>query len=209
MVDKIVCGDARDYSFSADLILTDPPFDMPGAELSAILENYHAPHLVLITTMTQLLDFMSCGGWHFNFDFVFDGVAPKKAKSARQPNYTHSTGVYLTRPGVQTAFNRHLRARSDTFEHNGYWPTIFRAPRGRMREYGQAKNEAAVTDLLGSFEIESVIDPFAGSGTTVLAAIELSLDFIAVEKDLERARAIREKIRFFSYKIECVGFDDA
>ena len=125
----LIHGDAADHGRAADLILTDPPYEMPGSELARIIGGFDAPHLVLITTMRQLLDFLPRTDWRLNFDFVLDGVAPKKSKSLQQPNYTHQTGVYLTRPGVKSVFGRKLRQRSDVFEANGYWPTIFHAPR--------------------------------------------------------------------------------
>ncbi|PQQ33669.1 hypothetical protein C6H68_25445 [Photorhabdus luminescens] len=81
----------------------------------------------------------------------------------------------MYRTGEKSLFNRKLRQRSDVFEANGYWPTIFHAPRERMQEHGMAKNIDTITDLLGSFGISSVADLFAGSGTTAMAAFELDL----------------------------------
>lgn len=98
----------------ADFV-TDPPFEMPGKRLAEIVARYRVQHLVLITTMRQLLEFMPHTPFELAFDFVIDGVAPKQSKSLQQPNYTHQTGVYLKRTGVKSAFNRKLRQRSDQF----------------------------------------------------------------------------------------------
>ena len=192
----LIHGDAIDHGQSADLILTDPPFDLPGKQLARIITQYDAPHLVLITTMRQLLEFLPDTDWRLNFDFVIDGVMPKQAKNLRQPHYIHQTGVYLTQPGVRSVFNRKRRQRSDTFEDNGYWPTIFHAPRDRTQEHGHAKNHAAVTDLLGSFDISSVIDPFAGSGTTAFSAWELELPCVTIEKDRETFNMLKKSFKF-------------
>ena len=194
----LIHGDAADYGRACDLIITDPPYEMPGFELASILDLYDAPHLVLITTMRQLLDFLPSTDWRLNFDFVLDGVAPKKSKSLQQPNYTHQTGVYLTRPGVKSAFNRKHRQRSDVFEANGYWPTIFHAPRQNMQEHGHRKNPSAITDLLGSFDVKSVVDPFAGSGTTALAAFELGIKVSVIERDEETFKQLHAVLRFMS-----------
>ncbi len=181
------------------MILTDPPYDMPGRELAGILARYDAPHLVMLTTMRQFVEFVEATGpaWHLAFDFVVDGVAPKKSRSVMQPHYVHQTGVYMTRPGTKSAFDRRRRHRSDVFEANGYWPTIMRAPRQAMQEHGMAKSLAAVTDILGSFDVASVIDPFAGRGTTALAAADLGhIDVTLVERDPAHIATIRKNLRF-------------
>lgn len=195
---KLILGDAAHQHHSADLIMTDPPYEMSGGELANILENIMADHIVLITTMRQLIEFVNASNWVLNFDFVLDGVAPKKSKSLHQPNYTHQTAVYMTRNHAASRFNRKLRQRSDVFEANGYWPTIFHAPRNNSQTHGHAKNQAAITDILGSFDVESVIDPFAGSGTTAFAAFELDIHFIAIEKDRETFSALKSAMRFLS-----------
>ena len=193
----MICGDAADHAARADLILTDPPYDMPGARLAAILARYHAPHLVLLTSMRQLFELTAADpGWHLRFDFVFDAAVPKKSKSVHQPNYVHQTGVYMTRGTTKSAFDRRRRLRSDSFEANGYWPTILRAPRNETGTADYAKNLDAITDLLGSFHVQSVVDPFAGSFTTLLAAYELGIDCIAIEKDPKRFEQARILLEF-------------
>jgi len=195
---KLIHGDAAAYNGAADLIITDPPYDMSGKQLEGILDGIDAKHLVLITTMKQLLEFTSASDWTLSFDFVLDAVMPKKSMSIHQPNFTHQTGVYMTRCGVSSAFDRKRRQRSDTFDNNGYWPTVLRSPRNRNDEHGMAKNLTAWTDLLGSFDVRSVIDPFAGSGTTALAALELGLDCTLIEIDIENVERIRRSLRFIA-----------
>lgn len=193
---KLICGDAAQHPQSADLILTDPPYEMPGSTLARILSAYDCDHLVLITTMRQLLGLMQAGQWELSFDFVLDGVAPKKSRNVQQPNYVHQTGVYLTRNGAKSRFDRKRRQRSDVFEGNGYWPTLFYAPRTAMEESGYAKNMQAITDLLGSFDVQSVCDPFLGSGTTLLAAFELDISCTGIEKDREHFDKTLKTVRF-------------
>ncbi|MEQ9971390.1 DNA methyltransferase [Pectobacterium carotovorum] len=192
----LICGNAAEYSISADIILTDPPFDMPGDELCEIIKTQQSRHLILITTMRQFLELYGLLGWNLAFDFVLDAVAPKKSRSSKQPHYTHHTGVYLYAPGEKSLFDRKRRQRSDVFEGNGYWPTIFHAPRERSAEHGMAKNMDSVTDLLGSFNVRSVLDLFAGSGTTGLAAFELGVDCVMVEKELSSCDEIADKFQF-------------
>lgn len=201
----IIHGDAAHHGRSCDMILTDPPYDMSGAELARILGGFRVDHLVLITTMRQLLDFLPRTDWRLSFDFVIDGVMPKRSKSIRQPNYVHQTGVYLTKPGAKSAFDRRRRQRSDVFEGNGYWPTIFHAPRNRTQENGYAKNVDAITDILGSFDITDVCDPFAGSGTTGIAAYDLGIPCALIEKNPESFAQLKQLAKFMSaYGLEVV-----
>lgn len=201
MAIHIIHGDAATLNAHADLIFTDPPFEMPGKTLAQILSRYTAPHIVLITSMRQAIDFIAMlgGEWKLGFDFVLDGVVPKNSKSKHQPHYTHATGLYLRK--APSVFDRRLRPRSDTFDGKGYWPTILRAPRQQMREHGQAKNELAVLDLLGSFAVNSVIDPFAGSFTTALAAAELDMECVAIERDAQRCQKAYELLRFMGAEL--------
>lgn len=192
---ELINGDAADHGRPCDMVFTDPPFDMPGDELSRTLDLYPADHLVMLTTMRQLLAFAQCSSFRLAFDFVFDGVMPKQSKSRQTPNFVHATGVYMTRPGARSAFSRKRRKRSDVFEANGYWPTIFRAPRDTSA-HGMAKNEAAVTDLLGSFDVQYVVDPFAGSGTTGMAAFELGMRTTLIERDPATFRNLKQTFRF-------------
>jgi 16S rRNA G966 N2-methylase RsmD len=202
MACKIVHADSDTYSASADLIFTDPPYQMPGELLARIISRYKADHLILITTMSQLLEFVKYSEYELAFDFVIDAIVPKKSKSIHQPNYTHQTGVYLKKLGVPSVFNRKLRQRSDTFDNNGYWPTVLRAPRNNMHEHGMAKNLTAITDILGCFDVMSVIDMFGGSGTTALAAWDLGIDCIIIEKDTSAVEAMKKTLKFIGASVE-------
>lgn len=190
-------ADANAIITPCELILTDPPFDMSGDVLAGILNNIDCDHLVLITTMKQFVELIKCSSWELSFDFVLDAVVPKKSKSIHQPNYTHATGVYLTRNKAKSKFNRKLRQRSDTFDNNGYWPSILRAPRQRLQDHGMAKNEQAITDILGCFDVDHVYDPFAGSGTTGFSALELDIDCTLTEIDDNHFKLLRKKFNFY------------
>lgn len=198
MAIKMILGDSQEMSGSYDMIFTDPPFEMHGAKFQQIIANYEAKHLVFLTTMRQLLEFNAVQtAWQFRFDFVFDVAVTSLSRSFSMPNYTHRTGVYFTKNGEKTAFSRRGRMRSDSPEANHFWPTIFRAPRLAAGGASFAKNDVAVTDLMGSFVgIKSIIDPFAGGGSTGIAAHELGINAVLVEKDDQQFAAMRKRLRF-------------
>jgi len=198
---KVVNCDSSMFSSNADLMLTDPPYDMDGKKLSSIINRYNVEHLILLTTMRQLLDFLNASAWELSFDFVIDAVMPKQSKQIRQPNYTHQTGVYLKKG--KSIFNRKLRERSDVFT-KGYWPTILRAPRENLQEHGMAKNLNIITDILGSFEAKSVVDPFGGIGTTALAAHELGFECTIIEKEKPYCDQIIKNLKFVGAHINYI-----
>lgn len=193
----VINADAVGKSINCDLLVTDPPFDMSGDELAKIINQQKCDHLLLITTMRQLLSFCANSAWELCFDFVLDHVVPKKSKSVHQPNYIHSTCVYMTRNNAKSLFDRKRRERSETFDNNGYWPTIVRAPRDRMQQLGYAKNTQALVDVIGCFDAKVIGDVFAGSGTTALAAFELDRDCVLIERDRALCDQIRQQFKFF------------
>lgn len=202
----VIHGDAGQQAVSADMIMTDPPYDMSGKKLARILGNYQADHLVLVTTMRQLLEFAAAApDWSLSFDAVMDGVVPKKSRNYSQPNYVHQTVVYMTRNGARSLFDRRRRQRSDVFAASNYWPTILYAPRDDMQQHGMAKNLGAITDILAGFDVQSVVDPFGGSGTTALAAAELELDCTVVEIDAAAVAAMAKQLRYVGAYIELIG----
>jgi hypothetical protein len=200
---QLIHGDSGALAGAADLMLTDPPFDLPGHHLAEIVARYTVKHLVLITTMRQFLEFYPYTAFDFAFDFVLDGVAPKKSKTVRQPNYTHQTGVYLKAKATPSVFDRKRRQRADQFSASlGYWPSVIHAPRENLDAHGHAKNLAAVTDILGSFDVRSVIDPFAGSGTVGLAAWDLDIDALLIERAPERFQSMKKTLRFIGAAVD-------
>jgi len=196
---KVIHGSCFDVApQSADLICTDPPFDMAACDVVRAVSRNDSSHLVMITTMRQLIGFVRASDeWVFSFDFVLDLVGPKQSKSVRQPNYRHTTGVYFTRGNAKSAFDRKARQREDVASSSGYWPTIIRAPSGGSSGGAYEKSESAIIDILGSFPaISTVLDPFAGTGTVAMAAFELGISATMIEQDPSQLAAMRNRLKF-------------
>lgn len=191
----IINGNAHEYSYSADMIFTDPPFDMKAKELHEIISQYDANHLLLITVCKQYTEFCKLTDYEFALDFIFDTVVPSKSYSKQQPHSCHNLVVYMRKKGVKSVFDRKLKQRKDVAT-KGYYPTIFRASRNRLQEYGYAKNLQAITDLLGSFHVKSVVDMFAGTGTIAHACKELQIDCVSIEQNIELTDRLYREINF-------------
>lgn len=218
MAIRITCGDAADFNTKTDLIFTDPPFEMSGKQLASILDQYQSDHLLMICSMKQLLEFSKHTEFKLNFDLVIDLVAPKQSKSANQPFYRHANVVYMTRNGARTRFNRKNGLRLDVLSGEaGYFPTIITANSERKQTHGHAKNKDAIFGILTCFNIESIVDPFAGSGTTGLACIEINErmtnsikfsmnrkrinDITLIEKDQDNVKNMRQTFKFLGENV--------
>ncbi len=192
---KIINSDAFEIVGDHAFVMTDPPFELPGERLAVLLEKLNVQHAVLLLSMHQAIDFFKHSKFTLGFDFVFNQVVPKKSKSDHQPHYTHATGIYARKgKGI---FSRRMRIRSDSYDSN-YWPTIFNAPRDMGNNHSHAKNQNAITDLLGNFDTKTVLDPFAGGGSVGWAAHELALDCTLCEIDKQAADALKKSFSFFS-----------
>lgn len=182
---SIINGDAFNIDISpVDMLFTDPPFELPGAELQRLFSRISFRHLVLICSMHQALEyFKAADGIEFGFDLVVSHITPKKSRSYHQPNMLHSNILYFRKKGVKSAFDRRRVERHDQYGATGYYPSIFHAPKTNL-VYQYQKNQSMINDVLGAFDVHSVCDPFAGSGTTGIAMAENGIkDGLLIEKN--------------------------
>lgn len=193
---KIIYGNAQDFEIAADMIVTDPPFEMKGAELYKIIERYHAEHIVLICSMKQLLEFYKVAqNYKLSWQLVMELSVPNRPIHYHLPHYTHCLVVYFIKNNKKSLFSRKDCQRHDCFEKS-YFPTIIKAPRERRETHGHAKNVEALQDILSCFNVNSVVDMFAGSGTTGLACLELGIACTLIEKDETHFKNMRQTFEF-------------
>ncbi|HHE3603426.1 TPA: DNA methyltransferase [Pasteurella multocida] len=204
---KLIHGDSSKVDIPAiDMIFTDPPFEMSGKDLLKVLNNFDYKHLVLICSMHQALDLYKLSDLDFAFQLVISHMTPTKNRSYQQPHIVHSNVMYFRKHGVKSAFDRRRVQRYDTYsdEKTAYFPSIFHAPKTDL-VYKYQKNQNMVNDLIGSFDVESVLDPFAGSGTTLLACLEHKIKHaFMIEKDKEAFQIMKNqsKVLMFGKKIQ-------
>lgn len=196
---RLINEDARLCDIGhVDLIFTDPPFEMPGSELHEILSGFEFDHLVLICSMHQAVSFSKLTNLDFCFDLVISHVSPKKSKSYNQPNMLHSNVLYFRKKGIKPAFDRRKVQRHDHYsddETSRYYPSIFHAPKHNL-EYKYQKNQNTINDILGCFDVNSVLDPFAGAGTTGIACIEHGIDdFTLIEKNADAFQILKKQFK--------------
>jgi DNA modification methylase len=122
------------------------------------------------------------------------------------PSRRRNQKVFINRITRTTAEFISTRTAKGHYEGNGYWPTIFYAPKERVQQHSLAKNADAITDLIGSFDVSSVADLFAGSGTVGMSAFELNLDCTLVEHDKENCKNIANYFKFMGANFNKEGF---
>lgn len=195
----LINDDANNHSITADMIVTDPPFEMDGKKLYEIIERYQSEHIVLICSMRQLLEFYKIAeNYKLSWQLVMELCTPNRPIHYHLPAYTHCLVVYFIKNGRKSKFNRKDCQRHDVFEKS-YFPSIIKAPRERREEHGHAKNQQALQDILSCFEVQSVVDMFAGSGTTGLACAELDIDCTLIEKDSDNFSNMQQTFKFLGF----------
>ena len=135
----------------------------------------------------------------FSFDLVVSHITPKNSKNYAMPNMLHSKILYFKKPAIKSAFDRRKVQRNDVYsdENNYYFPSIFHAPKTSLT-YKYQKNQNMVNDLIGSFDIKSVLDPFAGSGTTAYACAEHGIDAYCIEQNKLAFDIMKNNLRMLS-----------
>jgi len=172
-VHTLMCCDSSSMTDAVaqdSMVMTDPPYELDGKQVAKIIEGL-SDHVCLITSMRQCIDVLNALDWKFHFDFVIDGKIPKSMMNRKCPYYVHQTGVYLSRDGSSYFSNDHSKGRrSDDKSNTGYWKTIIDSPRNTQAAHPHAKNLQGMIDVLAGFDVNNLFDPFAGSGTTLIAA---------------------------------------
>lgn len=191
----VINDDAINHRQDADMVFIDPMYDMKTNDLIKILDNYDFDHLILMASMRQQMEFFKETDLEFCFDCILDIGSPGKPKGYSMPHYTHRNIVYYRKKEVKSAFNRKLKMRTDVYSNNGYWPTILRAP-SNTSTFSYAKNNDAIENILCCFNVSSVIDMFAGSGSTGIASSNLGINCTLIEKDKDTYELMKSNLKF-------------
>jgi len=184
----LFCDDSSKVNFvhdSKDVVcFTDPPYELDAKKVAQILKKTGSDHFVMITSFKQAMETLQCDDFKFHFDFVINAKVPKSFMNRKQPYYTHQTGVYFSN-NKETIFSNNYskNRRSDDESPTGYWHTIIECPRNTREGHGHAKNIRGMCNVIAGFNFELIIDPFSGSGTSLLCADFFKKRFIGCELD--------------------------
>jgi site-specific DNA-methyltransferase (adenine-specific) len=109
--------------------------------------------------------------------YLFKGDDIKKPRCFNVPLLEEKRGY--------AGYNKKYPAKSDHFRRTNVWTDVTEVMRGKVHDAQKAQRVIEVPIEVHTKPGEWVIDPFAWSGTTALAARKLGRKFVVIEKDEE------------------------
>lgn len=180
---RLLCGDATEVKNvellmngnKAAMVFTDPPYEMSVDDIYKAVNKFN--DIVMLCTFSQAIKL--CNVFNFHFDFVFIANIPKSFMNKKQPYYLHQTGIYLTSDN-KSRFN--CDNAKGVRSENGYWSTVINAPRD-ITNHGHGKSVEAIINVLSGWRNKEIIDPFLGSGSTIIACEQTNCKCYGMEID--------------------------
>jgi DNA modification methylase len=173
----LICGDAKDKGNVSKLkellgsdkyfLFTDPPYEFAVEELEEIFESTEINHLLLMCTFRQAAYFVENTSFTFSFDLVLNQKLPSSSMNKAVPYFLHKNIIYLRKNDAKTRFN--CDNATGVFSENGYYPSIIEAAKNTKESHGLAKNIDGIIKILSGFKANTIIDPFGGGGSTLMA----------------------------------------
>lgn len=208
-LNRVICGDALQLlkelpSKSVDLILTDPPYGdntAYGTNKTRIAGNEHPLHALEAMSLGYRVlkpnrtAYMFCGMRHLAFiRSFFAAYTPYKMRDVIIWDKVSM--------GVGFAFRKQYECilvleKGKPRYRNSKMLNILRYPRIRSNVHPHAKPIELIKALIlhSSDEGAIVLDPFVGSGTTGVAALQTGRRFVGVESDIRYYRAAQTRMR--------------
>jgi site-specific DNA-methyltransferase (adenine-specific) len=92
-------------------------------------------------------------------------------------------------------YNEKYPAKSEYYRRTNVWTDVTEVMRNKVHDAQKAQRVIEVPIEVHTTPGEWVIDPFAGSGTTALAARKLGRRFVVIEKDEKTFEEMLERLR--------------
>ena len=182
---KIICSTGLEET--ADFIFTDPPYEI---DLKEWCKAVVPKDLLLMCTFKQAIDVINNSPLDFRFDLVWNQHTPSSMLNKKVPYYLHKTIIYLNQNDL-SVFN--CDNAKGYFSEKGYYPSIIDAPKNTQEKHGLTKNSKAMTQMLSGFSFDKCLDPFIGSGTTLIACENLNRICIGYEINPKYVQVIIER----------------
>lgn len=112
---------------------------------------------------------------------------PKKPRMFNVPLLTVKRGY----PG----YNKKYPAKSEHKRRTNVWSDVTEIMRGKLHPTQKAQRVIEIPIEVHTVPGEWVLDPFAGCGTTALAARKLGRRFVMIEKDVSHFETMVEQLR--------------
>ena len=151
-----------------DLVFTDPMYDDTCNKIEAfcsILSSIDVDHILLMTTFKQAVQILK-NKFKFRFDLVLNQLVPSSTMNKKVPYYLHKNIIYVTKK-EETIFN--CDNAKGVFSEAGYYPSVIESAKNTKNSHGLAKNDEGIIKILSGFKAKTIVDFFAGGGSTLIA----------------------------------------
>lgn len=128
--------------------------------------------------------------------YLFNGPDIKKPRCFNVP--------LLEEVRPYSGYNPKYPARSDKYRRSNVWTDITEVLRGKVHDAQKPQRVIEIPIEVHTKPGEWIIDPFAGSGTSALAAMKLGRRFVVIENDERIFEEMVERLRVNAVT-QCVG----
>ena len=209
MLNNVTCGDCIDVmahlpSRSVDFVLTDPPYlvryhdrsgrrvvnDDNDAWLKPAFAQIHRdlkPHSLYVQLLWLEQDRLFMTAWR-EAGFRISAISSSASAMRRAPGICPT---HTSRPTCGQGLPGHSRTGRRRMSSTGTIPATAAS---------DAKAGASLKPLIAAFTRpgDIVLDPFSGSGSTLVAARELDRQFIGIDLDPDHHRTAADRLRRLS-----------
>lgn len=182
---RLIQGDCRELEWDAETLIFDPGYDSeltgwrPGASHDALV--FSPPY--------QLQNALS--GWDLPYrtTTVWDTAATWHG--SHRPLERCRMAIWFGRTKYRTCAS-HLSPECEEGRHLAH---VFRWPKQRREtDHPHEKPLDWIRCLIGNCTSGLVVDPFAGSGTTGVACLQLGREFLLIEREEKWCDVIRRRL---------------
>jgi len=192
---------------SVDVTLTDIPYGVVNRSSNGLRDLDKGNADVFTLDMDEMLDeilrvtrgqiIIFCGREQFSniYEFFANEKGTTRSIVWEKTNPSPMNGQYVYLSGVEFAVWFKPRGRKVFNAHCKN--TVLRHSNGTRKVHPTQKNIELFKELIldNSNEDEVIFDPFLGSGTTAVAAINTNRNFIGIEKEWEYCEIANERIK--------------
>lgn len=163
---------AREH-FEPEAVIADPEYDDDAAAVAELMAAY-ADRAAVLTAGRQVYGLCSgVAGWRVHLDLVWRRRAPRSAPTRFRPVGYHVWILLMARPPAKLGWRR----------PRGNFGSVVEVEREYELEFfGHAKGAALFVEMMAGFQWGRWVDPYVGSGTSILAADHLSKRCLGIEQ---------------------------
>jgi hypothetical protein len=171
---QLLCGDAciDNQGQTVDLVLADPPFDMNAEQVRDAIAPL-SQNFIVAGYGVEYHRICTLRPFCYQFEVASQRIKPQSLPGRQKAQILHWNNAFLTL-GYPHCFDLSLAG--------GYFPSVL-PPCNSEIQGSYAKPLPWAIDLLKVCHAHTIADPFAGTGTVLIACEKLGKICYATEKD--------------------------